>query len=122
MAVQTELEYTSTGVGHLPPQYASTAVGSPALKYSHISIGTTPEPEPTSLVLSPQGPPTTQQTMVSGAPRTPTPKPLTVPSAEIEPGMGEVTSLLSEYSVLSDRRFVASATKPLTHGNEFHTI
>lgn len=122
MAVQTELEYTSTGVGPLPLQYTSIAVGSPVLNYSHTSVGTTPEPEPMSLVSSPREPPTTQQTTILEAPRTPTPEPPTVPPPETEPSASEVASLSPECFVFSDGHFVASATKPLTHGNEFHTI
>jgi hypothetical protein len=93
MAVQTELEYTSTGVGSLPLQYASIAVGPPALKYTHTSIGTTPEPEPMPHASSPQEPVTTQQTTVLEAPRLPTPEPSAAPPAETEHGMTEVIFL-----------------------------
>lgn len=59
MGVQTEVEYTSTGVDPLRPQYTSIAVGSPVLKYSHTNVGTSPELEPTSLASSRQEPVTT---------------------------------------------------------------
>ena len=62
MGVQTEVEYTSTGVDPLRPQYASIAIGSPVLEYSHTYVGTTPEPEPMSLASSPQEPVTIQRT------------------------------------------------------------
>lgn len=91
MAIQTELEYISTGVGSLPPQYASIAVGSPILEYSHVNIGTTPEPEPMSLASSPQQPTVTQQTTTLEMPQSPPPNPPAVPPAEIEPSMAEVT-------------------------------
>ena len=91
MAIQTELEYTSTGVGSLPLQYASIAVGSPALEYTHTGIGTTPEPEPMSLA-SPQEPITAQTTILE-APRLPTPEPPAAPHAETEPSTTEVTFL-----------------------------
>jgi hypothetical protein len=91
MAIQTELEYTSTGVGPLPPQYASIGVGSPVLEYSHTNVGTTPEPEPMSLASSPQQPTTTPQTTTFEAPQAPSPKPPTVPPVETEPSTTEVT-------------------------------
>ena len=122
MAVQTELEYTSMGVGSLAPQYASIAVGSPVLKYSHTSIGTTPEPEPMSLASSPQEPATTQQITSLEVPRLPTPEPPIAQPAEVEPSTSEVTSSTRECSVLSDVHLVAPATKPFTYGNEFHTV
>jgi len=91
MAIQTELEYTSTGVDPLLPQYASIAVGSPVLEYSHTNIGTTPEPEPMSLASSPQEPTTTQQTATLEVPQTPPPNPPTTPPTETEPMTTEVT-------------------------------
>lgn len=91
MAVQTEVEYTSTGVSTLPPQYTSLAVGSPILKYSHVNIGTTPEPEPMSLASSPQEPAATQQTVALES-KQPSPKPPTIPAAETGPGTTEVIS------------------------------
>jgi len=84
MAIQTELEYTSTGVGTIPPQYTSTGVGSPVLEYSHTNIGTTPEPEPMSLASSPPQPTIIQQTTVVEALKSPSPEPPTV--APVEPG------------------------------------
>src|SRR5882757_8309959 len=93
MAIQTELEYTSTGVGPLPLRYASVAVGSPVLEYSHINIGTTPDPEPMSLPSSPQQPTTAQQTTVLEAPKSPSPVPPIVPPTETEPTTVEVTLL-----------------------------
>ena len=121
MAVQTELEYTSTGVGTLPPQYTSIAVGSPVLEYSHINIGTTPEPEPMSLASSPQEPATTQQTTTLETPLLPIPEPPTTPPAETEPNATEVTfSPRNPLFFLTN--FAASATKSLAYGNEFHTV
>ena len=99
MAIQTELEYTSTGVGPLPPQYASIAVGSPLLEYSHVNIGTTPEPEPTPLTSPPQQPTTVRQTTALEALQSPSPKPPAVPLAEIEPSMAEVTFPSSDCAV-----------------------
>ena len=102
MAIQTELEYTSTGVGSLPLQYASIAVGSPALEYTHTSIGTTPEPEPMSLASSSQEPATTQTTIFE-VPRLPTPEPPAAPPAETEPNATEVTfPHLNALSFLTD--------------------
>lgn len=89
MAVQTEVEYTSTGVDPLTPQYASIAVGSPILKYSHIDVGTTPISEPMSLASSPQEPATIQQTMGSEPPRLPS-LPPTSSVAVTEPSTSEV--------------------------------
>lgn len=121
MAIQTELEYTSTGVGSLPHQYVSIAVGSPVLEYSHINIGTTPEPEPMSLASSPQEPATTQQTITLEASTPPAPEPLIAPLAETGPSMTEVTfPHRNALFFLTD--FAGQATKPLTYGNELHTI
>jgi hypothetical protein len=91
MAVQTEVEYASTGVGTLPPQHTSIAVGSPILKYSHVNVGTTPEPEPMSLASSPQEPAAAQQTTALES-KQPSPKPPTMPAAETGPGTTEVIS------------------------------
>jgi len=90
MAVQTELEYTSTGVGSPLLQHASIAVGSPALEYTHTSIGTTPEPELMPLPLPSQEPVATQTTILE-APRLPTPEPPAAPPVETEPSTTEVT-------------------------------
>lgn len=90
MAVQTESEYTSTGVGSPLLQYASIAIGSPTLEYTHTNIGTTPEPEPMLLPLSSQDPATTQ-TAILEAPRLPTPEFPAAPPAEAEPSTTEVT-------------------------------
>ena len=65
MAVQTEVEYASTGVDPILPQYASIAVGSPILRYSHINVGTTPEPESIPSTPSAQKPPNAQRTAAS---------------------------------------------------------
>ena len=90
MAIQTELEYTSTGVGPLPSQYESIAVGSPILEYSHVNIGTTPEPEPMSLASSPQQPTTTQQVETLETPQPLSPNPPVVPPVETGPSTAEV--------------------------------
>ena len=92
MAIQTELEYTSAGVGTIPLQYTSIAVGSPALEYTHTSIGTTPEPESMSLASSLQEPVTTQ-TAILEAPHLPTPEPPAAPPAETELTTTEVAFL-----------------------------
>ena len=90
MAIQTELEYTSTGVDPLPSQHVSIAVGSPVLEYSHVNIGTTPEPEPMSLASSPQQPTTTQQIPILETPETPSPNPPVALPVETEPSANEV--------------------------------
>lgn len=94
MGVQTEMEYTSTGVGPLRPQYASIAIGSPALKYSHTNVGTTPEPERMSLASSPQEPATTQRTTSLEPPRLPSPDPPAMSVAVTEPSTTEVIFLV----------------------------
>ena len=122
MAIQTELEYTSTGVGPIPSQYESIAVGSPVLEYSHVNIGTTPEPEPMSLASSPQQPTTIQQVAILETPQPPSLDLPAAPPVETGPSTTEVNFPPLECFVLSDRDFVVSATEPLTHGNEFHTV
>ncbi|KAF9650909.1 hypothetical protein BDM02DRAFT_1220166 [Thelephora ganbajun] len=107
MAIQTEVEYTSTGVGPLPPQYMSIAIGSPVLEYAHINIGTTPEPEPMSLASSPQEPTTTQQATALETPRPPSSDPPTMPPMEIEPSTTEVNF---PHSVASP--FLTGISKP----------
>jgi len=121
MAIQTELEYTSTGVDPLPSQYVSVAVGSPVLEYSHVNIGTTPEPEPMSLASSPQQPTATQEVANLETPQPPSPNPPAAPLTEIEPSATEVNSPHRVVLfLLTD--FVASATEPLAYGNEFHAV
>lgn len=84
MGVQTEVEYASTGVDPLRPQYTSIAIGSPVLEYSHTNVGTSPEPEPMTLASSSQEPTTTQYPTASEPPRLLSPEPpaVSVPVAE----------------------------------------
>lgn len=123
MAIQTELEYTSTGVDPIPQQYVSIAVGSPVLEYSHINVGTTPEPEPEpmSLASSPQQPITTQQTTTLEVPQSPSPDPPAVPLVETELSTAEVT-FPRRIALFFLTCLIDSATKSLTHGNEFHAV
>jgi hypothetical protein len=93
MGVQTEVEYTSTGVDPLRPQYTSIAIGSPVLEYSHTNVGTTPEPKPMSLALSPQEPVTTHHATALEPPRLPSPEPPALSVAVTEPNTTEVIPL-----------------------------
>ena len=94
MGVQTEVEYTSTGVDPLRPHYVSIAIGSPVSKYSHANVGTTPESEPMSLASSPQVPASTQHTTGSEPPWLPLPESPAVSAAVTgEPSTTEVIFL-----------------------------
>jgi hypothetical protein len=122
MAVQTEVEYISTGVEPILPQYASIAVGSPVLKYSHTNVGTTPEPEPMSLVSSPPGPTTFQQNAALEPPPLPLPVPPKTAAAVAESSATEVILPCVFVLAFSNRDFSVSATEPLADGNELYTI